>query len=54
VKELQGRYFKVDAPMRPDYWLQTDCIRTASAEQVRLTIDKDHIHDFTVADPTKA
>ena len=26
VKEIRGRYFKVDAPMRPDYWLIYDVL----------------------------
>jgi hemerythrin superfamily protein len=45
VKEMQGRYFKVDAPMKPDFWLTTDCIRTASANTVTLTVDKNHLGD---------
>jgi iron-sulfur cluster repair protein YtfE (RIC family) len=45
VKEMQGRYFKVDAPMKPDFWLTTDCIRTASANTVMLTVNKDHLDD---------
>ena len=31
VKELRGEYFKVDAPMAPDYWLSLDCIRGGGA-----------------------
>jgi hypothetical protein len=53
IKEIQGRYFKVDASMQPDYWLPTDCIRTASAQRVELSMDKDHVGDFKVKDPTK-
>jgi uncharacterized protein (TIGR02271 family) len=28
VKEVRGAYFKVDAPMQPDYWLRTDTCRS--------------------------
>jgi hypothetical protein len=53
VKEVQGAYFKVDAPMQPDYWLRSDCIRTAAADRVELAFDKDHLGDFKVSDPTR-
>jgi hypothetical protein len=29
VKEIRGRYFKVDAPMRPDYWLSRNAVATS-------------------------
>lgn len=51
VKEVHDRFFKVDASMQPDYWLATDCIRTASAGQVRLAFDKDHLGDYKVDEP---
>jgi hypothetical protein len=38
VKEITGRYFKVNAAMQPDYWLRLDCIRTASVQQVQLLV----------------
>ncbi len=53
VKEMQGRYFKVDAPMKPDFWLTTDCIRTASANTVTLTVDKDHLGDVKTDLPSQ-
>jgi hypothetical protein len=53
VKEIQGAYFKVDAAMQPDYWLNTSCIRSASAARVDLSVDKDHLGDVKVKDPTK-
>ena len=30
VKEIQGAYFKVDAPMSMDYWLACECVRGGS------------------------
>ncbi len=53
VKEMQGRYFKVDAPMKPDFWLTTDCIRTASANTLTLTVDKDHLGDVKTDLPSQ-
>ena len=29
VKEVRGRYFKVDARMQPDYWLRADSVQTS-------------------------
>ena len=40
VKEVSGSCFKVDAPMRPDYWLGTDCIASTTGGTVRLSITK--------------
>jgi hypothetical protein len=36
LKEVQGRYFKVDAPLQPDYWLTED--QVAFSTQVRSDI----------------
>lgn len=52
IKEVQGRFFKVDASMRPDYWLSRDCVRTASVGEVRLAIDKDQLGDYKVDKPS--
>jgi hypothetical protein len=40
VKEVSGSGVKVDAPMRPDYWLGTDCVAGSSRGAVRLTVTK--------------
>lgn len=47
VKEVRGAYFKVDAPMHPDYWLGTDCV-TSGLEAGRVTVvfDKNHVDDY--------
>ena len=41
VKEVSGSCFKVDAPMRPDYWLGVDCIASSAGGAVRLNLTKD-------------
>jgi hypothetical protein len=51
VKEVRGRFFKVDAPMQPDYWLTTDCIRSAVGGRVLLAVDKEHLDDFKLSAP---
>ena len=43
VKDVSGSCFKVDAPMRPDYWLGTDCIASSTGGVVRLNLTKDHL-----------
>ncbi len=43
VKEVSGACFKVDAPMRPDYWLGTDTIASSTGGTVRLNIRKDRL-----------
>src|SRR5687767_11622195 len=37
VKEIVGPYFKVAAPMAPDYWLATSSVRSANQELLVLT-----------------
>ena len=34
VKEVRGEYFKVDAPMQPDYWLRADSCQTTGGRLV--------------------
>lgn len=51
VKEVRGNYFKVDAPMQPDYWLRTDAVSTGDAGQVMLSISKDRLGDYQVMNP---
>src|SRR5579859_5910059 len=53
VKEMQGRYFKVDAPMKPDFWLTADCIRRTNANTVTLRVDKDHLGDVKTDRPSQ-
>lgn len=48
VKEIVGRYFKVAAPMAPDYWLPQDCLRAASNSELLLTITRDEVGGYEV------
>ena len=44
--------FKVDAPLRPDYWLGADCIAEGSTSgMVRLTVTKAQLSEAKVASP---
>ncbi|MHB8576961.1 MAG: PRC-barrel domain-containing protein [Dehalococcoidia bacterium] len=51
VKEVRGRVFKVDAPLRPDYWLSRESIGATRSNGVTLIVDKDHLGDAKVAAP---
>jgi hypothetical protein len=53
IKEIRGDYFKVDASMKPDYWLSTECIRggSVSGDRVMLGIEKDAVGDYKVDNP---
>jgi len=46
VKEVRGVHFQVDAPMQPDYWLGTECVKGEfGAGRVTLVFDKNHIDE---------
>lgn len=51
VKEVADGSFKVDAPMRPDYWLRRDAVLSFSAERVTLDVEQDRLNDVKVAAP---
>src|SRR5579885_2342458 len=51
VKEVRGRYFKLDVHMRPDYWLNMDSVATATPESMTLNVSKDHVGDVTFSAP---
>ena len=38
VKEVDGAYFKVDAPMQTDYWLACDCIHGGMGGNSRVDV----------------
>ncbi len=47
VKEVQGAYFKVDAPMQPDYWLACDCVRGGTAgNRVEVAFQKSELDTY--------
>jgi hypothetical protein len=54
VKQIQGVSFKVDAPMRPDYWLRTALIATVGADRVELAVPKDQLGDYQLDEPADA
>ena len=54
VKEVRGQYFKVDAPMRPDYWLPFTVVHGAVGGELQLGFDKDRLGEYTVAAPDDA
>jgi hypothetical protein len=46
VKEVRGAYFKVAAPMQPDYWLGTESVNGGfGAGRVTVVFDKNHIDE---------
>ena len=51
VKEVRGTFFKVDAPMQPDFWLRTDCVAQSSSGEVRLGFSKDRLGDYQFSSP---
>ena len=51
VKALSEHHFKVDAPLRPDYWLRYAELAAVSPEGVIIVVDKDHLHGVLVGDP---
>jgi hypothetical protein len=47
VKELRGEYFKVNAPMAPDYWLSCDSVLASpGVNRVEVTFNKDDLGNF--------
>lgn len=54
VKEVQGAFFKVDAPMAPDYWLPVSSVSTATGNQVTLSFDTGHLGDYRTNGPEAA
>ena len=51
VKEVRGRYFKVDTRMAPDYWLRLDAVRSVASGRVTLAAGKDQLDEYRVTDP---
>jgi hypothetical protein len=50
VKELQGRYFKVAAPWRSDYWLQQSFTRRDARGQVVTEFNRRDLRAYEVKD----
>lgn len=51
VKEAGTRAFKVDAPMRADYWLSIGHIAASATTRVVLAFDREQLDDYTLDDP---
>lgn len=51
VKETRSSAFKVDAPMRTDYWLSIGHIAASATNRVVLAFDKDQLGDYQVDGP---
>jgi hypothetical protein len=53
VKELRGDYFKIDAAMKPDYWLACDCVLGGMGgdDRVTLSFEKDRLADYKQKEP---
>ena len=43
VKEVSSDAFKVDAPMQPDYWLNTDTIDMCTNQAVTINLRRDDL-----------
>lgn len=49
VKKVRSDYFKVDAPMKPDYWLRCDCVDGGTGyagDRVTVAFTKDRLDTF--------
>ena len=51
VKEVSGNYFKIDAPMQPDYWLPARQIVEIEERQVRLGFVNEELGLHKLAEP---
>jgi hypothetical protein len=51
VKEVSGSCFKVDAPMRPDYWLGSDLASNMSGGIIHLTISEEMLDEAKMDSP---
>jgi hypothetical protein len=54
VKEVSGTCFKVDVSLRPDYWLASSYVSSATSSEVRLTVTKDNLDTAKVDGPGHA
>jgi hypothetical protein len=46
VKETQGNFFKVEASMKPDYWLSNDCVRGGYGDRVEVEFNKNRLDSY--------
>jgi len=51
VKEIRNKFFKVDSPRHPDFWLSTGTISEAAKQQATLRITSDKVDQFERTEP---
>ncbi len=51
VKEVSGSYFKVDAPMRRDYWLSEELIHGEDTSAVFLEVPRKEVPEHRMTAP---
>ncbi len=51
VKEVRGSYFKVDAPMHRDFWLQASLIDNCADEMVLLSVSSESVGEHHLDQP---
>jgi hypothetical protein len=48
VKEVSSDQFKIDAPMKPDYWLDCNTIETCTTQAVTINLPSDAVDDVKI------
>ncbi len=51
IKQVEGGYFKVDAPMQRDYWLSSAEIESAGSDEVVVAFDKSTLDAHKLTEP---
>lgn len=51
VSEISGSFFKVDAPMRRDFWLSVEYVGLCAPDKVQLAFEKKELGDHKLAGP---
>lgn len=51
IKEVADQSFKVDAPMRPDFWLARNTILSSTPERVTMSFESDAIDNYRLTGP---
>jgi hypothetical protein len=54
VKEARAGYFKVDARLQPDYWLQAQFVQSNDNGRITMEFTKDELGDYKVHAPDEA
>jgi hypothetical protein len=51
VSEISGNFFKVDAPMRRDFWLSVDYVGLCAPDRVHLEFEKKELDEHKLTEP---